>query len=99
MNDYAQHITALLNGFRENEIRAKVFNNADEDHKFLVHCISCLEGYEKDLVESILINKVSIRRYSKKTGFSRTFIAKERDRLINLLAKFFLIRISYAAAG
>jgi len=93
--DYGTKVKNMLTNYKDKETQVKIFETIDEEHIFLGHCISCLESYEKDLITNILIEKISIRRYARKTGFSRSFITKERDRLIFLLAKFFQIRYSY----
>lgn len=96
MNEnYITIINEMLLNFREKEIQSKIFGKTDEQYKFLRHCINCLETYERDLITSIMIDKISIRNYARKTGFSRSFIAKERDRIIILISKFFQIRYSY----
>jgi hypothetical protein len=93
--DYYSQVKIMLSNYKALEIEQRIFGMQDDEHSFLNHCISCLESYEKDLVVNVLIEKVSIRRYSRKTGFSRNFIAKERDRIISLLGKFFMIKYSY----
>ncbi|HOO23426.1 MAG TPA: hypothetical protein PKY53_07135 [Clostridia bacterium] len=89
--DNISKVKNLLIYYKDNELKQKVFGE-DEDHVFLKHCIGCLENYEKDLIVSIMVDKISIRRYSRQSGFSRSFIAKERDRIVFLLAKFFALK-------
>lgn len=93
--DYTTMIKDMLTNYKDKEIQLRIFGTKEEQQDFLTHCVACLESYERDLITNILIEKISIRRYARKTGFSRSFITKERDRIISLLAKFFQIRYSY----
>lgn len=94
LDDTFSKVKNLLIYYKDNEIKQKIFGT-DEDHNFLKHCLECLEKYETDLIVSIMVDKISIRCYSKKSGFSRSFISKERDRIILLIAKFFAVKESY----
>jgi hypothetical protein len=94
LEKYNLKVKNLLIYYKDNEIKQKVFGN-DEGHNFLKHCLECLEDYERHLISCIMVDKISIRCYSKKSGFSRSFIAKERDRIISLIAKFFMVKESY----
>ncbi len=93
--DIIEHIAEvyeILNNYKEKKSYSKVFNQNDEKLEFLEHCLECLEEYQKDLIISVCIEKISIRRYSKMTGFSRSFITKEKDKAVELLAKFFKVK-------
>lgn len=98
VDDYFFKVKNLLIYYKDNETKQKIFGK-EEEHDFLKHCIRCLESYERDLIISIMVDKISIRCYSKKSGFSRSFIAKERDRIISLIAKFFTVKESYKSFG
>ncbi|NLL56040.1 MAG: hypothetical protein GX242_02380 [Clostridiales bacterium] len=94
LEDYCLKVKNLLIYYKDNETKQRVFGKVEE-HNFLKHCLCCLEDYEKHLITSIMVDKISIRCYSRKSGFSRSFIAKERDRIISLIAKFFMVRENY----
>lgn len=93
-NDYFLKVKNLLIYYKDNEAKQKIFGK-EEEHNFLKHCLNCLENYERDLIISIMVDKISIRCYSKKSGFSRSLISKERDRIISLIAKFFTVKDGY----
>lgn len=98
LEGYHLKVKNLLIYYKDNETKQKIFGK-DEMHNFLKHCLECLEDYERDLIISIMVDKISIRSYSRRSGFSRSFIAKERDRIIALIAKFFMVNESYKRAG
>lgn len=52
-------------------------------------CLENIEPYERDILEKTLIENVSVREYSRRSGFSRESVTKERQRVLKMLAKFF----------
>lgn len=54
-------------------------------------CLENIEPYERDILEKTLIENVSVREYSRRSGFSRESVTKERQRVLKMLAKFFNI--------
>ena len=87
LEEYNLKVKNSLIYYKDNETKQKIFGK-EETHIFLKHCLECLEDYERDLIISIMVDKISIRCYSRRSGFSRSFISKERDRIISLIAKF-----------
>lgn len=92
MTDNINEVKELLEQFKERKNYVKVFEQKDDKVEFLEHCLACIEEYQKDIIYSIMIDKISVRRYSRLTGFSRNFIAKERDKTLDLLSKFFYVK-------
>lgn len=64
----------------------------NERLRFLEHCLNQLDDYERDILIKTFSEGVSMRKYSRYTGFSRSFIAKQRERSAELVAKFFNIK-------
>ena len=95
-NDAYLRVKNMLTNYKDKEKQIKIFGLDKEEQNFLTHCLACLDAYERDLVINIMIEKISVRCYSRKSGFSRNFITKERDRIILLIAKFFEIKESYS---
>lgn len=60
--------------------------------KFLEFCFSLLETFEKELIFAVCLNGISIRKYSDYTGLSRSYISKEKVRIISLFDRFFKIK-------
>lgn len=94
-SDEYLRVKNMLTNYKDKEKMVKIFGTNIEEQCFLAHCLNCLEVYERDLITNIMIEKISVRCYSRKSGFSRNFITKERDRIILLIAKFFEIKESY----
>ena len=86
-----QKISELLKSYKERKKIALVCEKKDEEIEFLDKCIKSLEDYEKDLVEKVCIENISVRAYSKNSGFSRDFITKRKKYLLELISKFFNI--------
>lgn len=99
--DYRKEIEDLLTNYQKHKREIALTdelgrsNNKDK-LKFLDYCISLLEGYQKELLYSLYINGMSIRRYSDNTGFSRNYITKERQNLLCELNKYFQIKYDSA---
>lgn len=66
---------------------------AKEDKlNFLDWCLTQLDSYERNLITALCMDGVSIRHYANVSGFSRYFVAKERDRVLEMLERYFKIR-------
>ncbi|MFA6867177.1 MAG: hypothetical protein WCR54_06630 [Clostridia bacterium] len=92
--DYYNEVEELLSNYKNKQKEIRVFSKEDSKQDFLKHCLDCLDDYEKELLDSIMIEKISIRQYSRQSGFSRAFVTKEKNRLIDLIAKFFQVNYS-----
>lgn len=88
-------LTELLHNYKVNQREQKIIGGYNETMAFLEHCLTQLEGYERSLLVNIMIEKISIRKYSKISGFSRNFIAKQRQLLVAQLTKIFNIKFSF----
>ena len=86
-----QKILEIMAEYKERKKKSEIFNEADEEIEFLDKCIKTFDLYERDLLEKTCIEKVSIRRYSKISGFSRNYVTKQRNQLLSLIARFFTI--------
>ncbi|NCA92862.1 hypothetical protein EOM82_06410 [bacterium] len=95
MNWTEEKITMLLTNYRENKREQKILGYNNEKTAFLEHCLKHLDEYERDLLEKTMLEGVSIRKYSKISGFSRNFIAKQQHLLISQLTKIFNIKFSF----
>ncbi len=94
-NLYTQErITRLLTECSDREKTAAVFGKTDEETTFLKHCLKFLDPEEKDVIEKIYFDGVSVRKYSRMSGFSRNFINRQRDKSVELLTKFFNVKFS-----
>ena len=99
--DYIDEIELLMNNYGDMKKEIKVLKNTGGDFEekekklnFLDYCLSLLETYERELIMSICMNSISIRRYSRHSGFSRNFISKEKKRILVLFNKFFNIKFN-----
>lgn len=97
--DYKTEIEDLLKNLSERKKELAVikkvggdFERIERKIKFLEYCFSLLETYQKELIFSVCVNGISIRKYANFTGMSRNFIAKEKNRVITLLDRFFNIK-------
>lgn len=97
--DYKTEIEDLLKNLSERKKELAVikkvggdFERMERKIKFLEYCFSLLETYQKELIFSVCVNGISIRKYANFTGMSRNFIAKEKMRIITLLDRFFNIK-------
>lgn len=97
--DYKTEIEDLLKNLNERKKELAVikkvggdFERIERKIKFLEYCFSLLETYQKELIFSVCVNGISIRKYANFTGMSRNFIAKEKMRVITLLDRFFNIK-------
>lgn len=82
----------ISNFFKEYKERKKIkaiFGTQDELTDFADKCLENIEPYEKDIIVNTCIEGVSLRQYSKMSGFSRDTVTKERKRILCMLAKFF----------
>jgi len=98
-NEYSSEVKELLNSYGVIKKEIAVCKQAgvpcaekEEKIKFLDFCLGVLETYERELIMAICMNGISIRQYSRCAGFSRNFIAKERDRILSMLTRFFVIK-------
>lgn len=82
----------VLVSLRDRKKEEAVMGVRDEEAAFLEHCLKHLEDYERDILLKTYSDGVSIRRYSLLTGFSRNFIARQREKSLALLTKFFNIK-------
>lgn len=89
-----EFVKELLVNYKDNQKKVKCLGINDKYLTFLELCLKSLEPYESDLLKTLFIEKISIRQYSRITGFSRDFVAKERDRLIRLIAQFFTLKFA-----
>lgn len=99
--EYKNEVEDLLYNFsvykKEAEVLEKVKGSSKQlgrKIKFMEYCLTLLDTYQKELVMSVCINKISIRKYSQYTGMSRNFISKEKNKIIELLARFFEIKFN-----
>lgn len=99
--EYKNEVEDLLYKYseykKEVEVLEKVNGNSKslgKRIKFLEYCLTLLDTYQKELIMSVCINGISIRKYSQYTGMSRNFIAKEKNKIIELLARFFEIKFT-----
>ena len=99
--DYKNEVEDLLSRFseykKEAQVMEKVKGSADTlgmKIKFLEYCLDLLDTYQKELVMSVCVNGISIRKYSQHTGMRRNFISKEKNKVISLLARFFEIKFT-----
>ncbi len=90
-----EKLTKLFANYRENKREQKIFGYNNEKTAFLEHCLKHLDEYERDLLQNTMLEGISIRKYSKITGFSRNFIAKQQRLLITQLTKIFNIKFSF----
>ncbi len=97
--DYKTEIEDLLKNLSERKKELAVikkvggdFESMERKIRFLEYCFSLLDTYQKELIFSVCVNGISIRKYSNFTGMSRNFIAKEKMRIITLLDRFFNIK-------
>lgn len=88
-------LAELLFNHKANIREQKIIGCYNETTAFLTHCLNHLEEYERNLLVNIMINRVSIRKYSKMSGFSRNFIAKQQQLLLAQLTKIFNIKFSF----
>lgn len=96
---YISEIEDLLTGFtaykKEIAVLKKVggdYTNLEKKINFLEFCFSLLETYERELILSVCINGVSIRKYADHTGMSRNYISKEKGRIIEDFSRYFEIK-------
>ncbi|MDD4315954.1 MAG: hypothetical protein PHC84_02210 [Clostridia bacterium] len=97
--DYKMEIDDMLKNLNERKKEVAVikkvggeFEHLDRKIKFLEYCLTLLETYQKELIFSVCINGISIRKYADYTGLSRNFIAKEKTRVITQFDKYFNIK-------
>lgn len=87
-------LTMLLN-HKEHQREEKIMGKGKETTAFLEHCLNQLDDYESNLLKSTTMEKISIRKYAKISGFSRNFVTKQRQALIAQLTKIFNIKFSF----
>lgn len=80
-----------MKNYKDKKKEEAIFGYKSEETAFLERCLDNIEPYEKDIVEKTLIENISVRRYSKESGFSRETVTNQRNRVIKLLTKFFNI--------
>lgn len=72
------------------------YQDLQDKLKFLSFSLSLLDTHQRELVYAIFMKGVSIRRYSLQTGVSRNFIAKEKQRILDKLNQYFMIKYKSA---
>lgn len=82
----------ILKNFCDREKEAEIFERKDEEIDFMKRCLRYLDASEKDILEKIYFDKISVRKYSTLSGFSRNFIVKQKNKSIELLTKFFNVK-------
>lgn len=97
--DYKKEIEDLLVGFNAYKKEIAVLKKVGGEYlqleskiQFMEFCFSLLEKYQKELILTICINGVSVRKYSDNSGFSRTFISREKQKIIDEINKYFKIK-------
>lgn len=90
-----QKVADILKECRDRTIAAEVFGREDEEVAFLRHCLKYIDPAERDILERLYFDGVSVRRYSAISGFSRNFIVKQRDRSLELLSRFFNVKFNF----
>lgn len=97
--DYKKDIEELMENLSERKKELAVLKKVGGDCKelekrlkFLEFCFTLLDKYEKELIFSVCINGISIRKYADHTGLSRNFISKEKNKIIAQFDKFFKIK-------
>ena len=81
----------MLRGYKEKKKEEAIFGVKNSLIGFMDKCLENIEPYERDILEKTLIENVSVREYSRRSGFSRESVTKERQRVLKMLAKFFNI--------
>ncbi len=89
------YVTALLEECADRERCVYATGKKDEEIAFLRHGMEYLDVEQRDILEKIFLEKVSLRGYSKVSGFSRHFLKKRIDESILLLVKFFNVKYGY----
>ena len=79
----------MLAGYKERKKELAIFAKRDEKTEFLEKCLANIDDYERDILVKTYMEGVSVRSYSRESGFSRETINKERKRILGMLAKFF----------
>lgn len=82
----------LLINLKDRKKEAKALDRPDKEAEFLEHCLNFLDPYEKDILLKTYSEKISIRKYSAYSGFSRNFISTQREKSVKLLTKFFNVK-------
>lgn len=90
----AESIEKILRECKEREKEQAVFEKEDKETEFLRRCLSCMEETEREILEKIYIEGVSVRGFSSYSGFSRNFITKQCQKSIALLVKFFNLKFA-----
>ena len=84
-----EDLLELLKAYGERQKIVRIFGNADPALDFLDKCLVALNESEKELIEQTCLHGVSMRQYARETGYSRATITRERDKILNMLVKFF----------
>lgn len=79
----------LMDDYTERKEICRIFGKDDPLLNFFDRCLNNLEYEEKDLIEKTCLQKMSLRQYARETGYARTTVTRERDRILKLLVKFF----------
>lgn len=87
-----EDVKELLINLKDRKKEASALNKPDEEAEFLEHCLKYLDPYETDILLKTFSERVSVRKYSARSGFSRNFISAQRERSVKLLTKFFNIK-------
>ncbi len=99
--DYKAEIQDLLSNLSQRKKELAVIKTVGGDYEdierkinFLEYCLDLLETYQRELIFSVCINGISIRKYANFTGMSRNFISKEKMRILEQIDRFFNIKFN-----
>lgn len=87
-----EDVKELLINLKDRKKEALALDKPDKEAEFLEHCLKFLDPCETDILLKTFSEKVSIRKYSAHSGFSRNFISAQREKSVKLLTKFFNIK-------
>lgn len=102
--DFTMEIYDYMKNYKDYRKEFAVYKQAGVDCcenerklDFLDYCMGLLEEYERKLISAVCFEGLPVRRYSRISGFSRYYICKERDRIIELFNKYFKVKFDSSA--
>lgn len=91
MNYTSSDVEILLRDYRNLKKEEALSGERKKKVVYLERCLDVLDPYEREIVVKTVSDGMSVRELSRRSGMSRNFITKERERILLLLSRFFKI--------
>ena len=85
----ASKVEELLHSYRDRASKCAVLGEKDERQELLDSCLDALLPYERDLIDSLCLKRVSEQAYAQHAGITRYRVRCEKARILSAMASVF----------